>query len=85
MISQGESFMFHDRIDADHGQTTFPRIEFNVDALLEYERQRSSVTYGEKEPLTPAQRRRKSQNRAAYVAGRLMLQRIFLLICRGVP
>jgi hypothetical protein len=68
-ISPGESFMFRDRIDADHGQPTLPRVEFNIDALLEYERQRSSVTYRENDPLTPAQRRRKAQNRAAYVAG----------------
>ncbi|KAG9801851.1 hypothetical protein KCU68_g22795, partial [Aureobasidium melanogenum] len=42
----------------------------NVDELLEYQRRRSSATSEEKEPLTPAQRRRKAQNRAAQRAFR---------------
>lgn len=53
--------------DADYGQSLSPTVEFNVDELLEYQRRRSSASTEEKEPLTPAQRRRKAQNRAAYV------------------
>ena len=53
--------------DGDYGQSLSPTVEFNVDELLEYQRRRSSASTEEKEPLTPAQRRRKAQNRAAYV------------------
>jgi hypothetical protein len=54
-------------IEVDYGQAGSLPVEFNVEELLEYQRRRSSATSEEKEPLTPAQRRRKAQNRAAYV------------------
>jgi len=68
IVSPGQPFMYRHGAEADYGHPTSPAVEFNVDELLEYQRRRSSATSEEKEPLTPAQRRRKAQNRAAYVS-----------------
>lgn len=63
----GQPVMYRNGVEVDYGQPIPPAVELNVDELLEYQRRRSSATSEEKEPLTPAQRRRKAQNRAAYV------------------
>lgn len=63
----GHPTMYRNGVEVDYGHPIAPAVEFNVDELLEYQRRRSSATSEEKEPLTPAQRRRKAQNRAAYV------------------
>jgi hypothetical protein len=68
IVPPGQPLMYRNGVEADYGQSTSPAVEFNVDELLEYQRRRSSATSEEKEPLTPAQRRRKAQNRAAYVS-----------------
>ncbi|KAI4718441.1 hypothetical protein E4T48_05294 [Aureobasidium sp. EXF-10727] len=68
-VPPGQPLIYRNGIEAEYGQPTSP-IEFNVDELLEYQRRRSSATSEEKEPLTPAQRRRKAQNRAAQRAFR---------------
>ncbi|KAI4742274.1 hypothetical protein E4T50_07335 [Aureobasidium sp. EXF-12298] len=70
VVSPGQSLMYRNGVEVDYGQPTSPAVEFNVDELLEYQRRRSSATSEEKEPLTPAQRRRKAQNRAAQRAFR---------------
>lgn len=67
VIPPGQPLIYRNGVEVDYGQPTSPAVEFNVDELLEYQRRRSSATSEEKEPLTPAQRRRKAQNRAAYV------------------
>jgi hypothetical protein len=56
-------------IEMGHGQPESPTIELNIEGLLEYQEQRRCATGEEKESLTPAQRRRKAQNRTAYVSG----------------
>lgn len=66
-IPPGHPAMYRNGVEVDYGQSVPPTVEFNVDELLEYQRRRSSATSEEKESLTPAQRRRKAQNRAAYV------------------
>ncbi|KAG2160347.1 hypothetical protein JADG_000086 [Aureobasidium aubasidani] len=66
----GQPLTYRSGVEGDYGQPTSPTVEFNVDELLEYQRRRSSATSEEKEPLTPAQRRRKAQNRAAQRAFR---------------
>ncbi|KAG9682233.1 hypothetical protein KCU95_g6051, partial [Aureobasidium melanogenum] len=69
-IPPGHPAMYRDGVEVDYGQSVPPTVEFNVDELLEYQRRRSSATSEEKESLTPAQRRRKAQNRAAQRAFR---------------
>ncbi|KAK6008336.1 hypothetical protein QM012_000239 [Aureobasidium pullulans] len=69
-LPPGHPAMYRNGIEVDYGQPVPPTVEFNVDELLEYQRRRSSATSEEKEPLTPAQRRRKAQNRAAQRAFR---------------
>ncbi|KAI5276645.1 hypothetical protein E4T47_00322 [Aureobasidium subglaciale] len=69
-VPPGQHLLYRDGVEIDYGQPTTPMVEFNVDELLEYQRRRSSATSEEKEPLTPAQRRRKAQNRAAQRAFR---------------
>jgi hypothetical protein len=66
-VRPGQPLLYQNDVEIYCGQPTSPTVEFNVDELLEYQRRRSSATCEEKEPLTPAQRRRKAQNRAAYV------------------
>ncbi|THY98390.1 hypothetical protein D6C80_00996, partial [Aureobasidium pullulans] len=79
----GQPLIYRSGVEGDYGQPTSPTVEFNVDELLEYQRRRSSATSEEKEPLTPAQRRRKAQNRAAYVSRSPSLWRDFPLTRRG--
>ncbi|KAI4842073.1 hypothetical protein E4T45_09214, partial [Aureobasidium sp. EXF-8846] len=69
-VPPGQPLLYRNGAEVDYGQPTSPTVEFNVDELLEYQRRRSSATSEEKEPLTPAQRRRKAQNRAAQRAFR---------------
>ncbi|KAI4803477.1 hypothetical protein E4T45_11090 [Aureobasidium sp. EXF-8846] len=69
-VQTGQPLMNRNDVEIDYRQPTSPTVEFNVDELLEYQRRRSSATSEEKEPLTPAQRRRKAQNRAAQRAFR---------------
>jgi hypothetical protein len=57
--------MHRNDVEIDYGQAASTTAEFNVDELLVHQRRRSSATSEEKEPLTPAQRRRKAQNRTA--------------------
>ena len=64
----GQIAVYANGSEAEHGQCLSPTVEVNVEELLEYQRRRSSASGEEKEPLTPAQRRRKAQNRAAYVS-----------------
>jgi hypothetical protein len=66
-VRPGQPLMHRNDVEIDYGQPTSPTADFNVDELLVHQRRRSSATSKEKEPLTPAQRRRKAQNRAAYV------------------
>jgi len=70
IVPPGHHLMYRNGVEVDSRQSTSLAVEFNVDELLEYQRRRSSATSEEKEPLTPAQRRRKAQNRAAYVSRR---------------
>jgi hypothetical protein len=63
----GQSQMYRNDVEIDYVQSAPPTVGFNVDELLEYQIQQSIATSDEKEPWTPAQRRRKAQNRAAYV------------------
>lgn len=63
-----QPLMYRNAVEIDYGQSTSPTVEFNVDEILGYQRQHSSATSEVREPLTPAQRRRKTQNRAAYVS-----------------
>ncbi|THY48609.1 hypothetical protein D6C99_05408, partial [Aureobasidium pullulans] len=79
----GQPLIYRSGVEGDYGQPTSPTVEFNVDELLEYQRRRSSATSEEKEPLTPAQRRRKAQNRAAYVSRSPSFWRDFPLTRRG--
>lgn len=65
IIPPSQPLMYRNGVEVDYGPPTSPAVEFNVDELLEYQRRRSSATSEEKESLTPAQRRRKAQNRAA--------------------
>lgn len=67
-IPPGQPGVYSNGAEVDYVQPSSPLVELNVDELLEYQRRRSSATSEEKEPLTPAQRRRKAQNRAAYVS-----------------
>lgn len=67
-VPPGHPAIYRNGVEVDYRQHMPPTVEFNVDELLEYQRRRSSATSEEKEPLTPAQRRRKAQNRAAYVS-----------------
>lgn len=67
-VPPGQPLMYWKGVGVDDGQPTSPTVELNVDELLEYRRRRSHATSEVKEPLTPAQRRRKTQNRAAYVS-----------------
>jgi hypothetical protein len=60
--------MYLSGVEVGCGQPKSPAIELNIDGLLEYQEQRRSATGKEKESLTPAQRRRKAQNRTAYVS-----------------
>jgi hypothetical protein len=62
--------MYSNDIEVDCGQPKPLAIELNVDGLLVYQELRRCATgeEKEKEPLTPAQRRRKAQNRTAYVS-----------------
>ncbi|KAG9875125.1 hypothetical protein KCU94_g22897, partial [Aureobasidium melanogenum] len=69
-VPPGHPAIYRNGVEVDYGQHMPPTVEFNVDELLEYQRRRSSATSEEKEPLTPAQRRRKAQNRAAQRAFR---------------
>jgi hypothetical protein len=66
-VRPGQSQMYRNDVEIDYVQSAPPTVEFNVDELLEYRIRQSIATSDEKEPLTPAQRRRKAQNRAAYV------------------
>jgi hypothetical protein len=63
--------MYLSGIEVGCGQPKSPAIELNIDGLLEYQELRRCATgeEKEKESLTPAQRRRKAQNRTAYVSG----------------
>jgi hypothetical protein len=61
--------MYTNGIEVGCGQTGSPRADFNSNGLDEYQEWRQSATSEKKELLTPAQRRRKAQNRAAYVFG----------------
>jgi hypothetical protein len=61
--------MYSNDIEVGCGQPKSPTTELNIDGLLEYQEQRRCATGEEKESLTPAQRRRKAQNRTAYVSG----------------
>ncbi|KAI5249243.1 hypothetical protein E4T43_00713 [Aureobasidium subglaciale] len=79
-VPPGQHLLYRDGVEIDYGQPTTPMVEFNVDELLEYQRRRSSATSEEKEPLTPAQRRRKAQNRAASPT---LLEMVRLLTRRG--
>jgi len=72
-VPPNQPLLYRNGAEIEYGQSTSPTVEFNVDELLEYQRRRSSATSEEKEPLTPAQRRRKAQNRAAYVFRRSSL------------
>ncbi|KAG9632936.1 hypothetical protein KCV03_g10349, partial [Aureobasidium melanogenum] len=65
-----QPLMYRNAVEIDYGQSTSPTVEFNVDEILGYQRQHSSATSEVREPLTPAQRRRKTQNRAAQRAFR---------------
>ncbi|KAH0359406.1 hypothetical protein KCU65_g9986, partial [Aureobasidium melanogenum] len=69
-VPPGQPLMYWKGVGVDDGQPTSPTVELNVDELLEYRRRRSHATSEVKEPLTPAQRRRKTQNRAAHRAFR---------------
>jgi len=53
--------------DTAHGQPTSLRIKRNIDDLHEHQERHQCMTTEENERLTPAQRRRKAQNRNAYV------------------
>ncbi|KAI5208472.1 hypothetical protein E4T39_01236 [Aureobasidium subglaciale] len=75
-----QHLLYRDGVEVDYGQPTSPMVEFNVDELLEYQRRRSSATSEEKELLTPAQRRRKAQNRAALPT---LLEMVRMLTRRG--
>jgi hypothetical protein len=77
-VPPGQPLLYRNGVELDYSQPTSPTVEFNVDELLEYQRRRSSATSEEKEPLTPAQRRRKAQNRAAYVSRLSNLLRNFI-------
>lgn len=68
-IPPGRSSMCLNGIEIGCGQPQIPTVELNMDGLLEYQERRQCVTSKKKEPLTPAQRRRKAQNRIAYVSG----------------
>ena len=83
IVPPGQHLMYRNGVEVDYGQSTSPVVEFNVDELLEYQRRRSSATSEEKEPLTPAQRRRKAQNRAAYVSSVRITWSIPALTHRG--
>jgi hypothetical protein len=63
--------MYSNDIEVGCAQPKSPIIELNIDGPLEYQEQRRCATgeEKEKESLTPAQRRRKAQNRTAYVSG----------------
>ena len=52
----------------DQRQDPSPTVEVDLGELLEFQKRRSSASTEETEVLTPAQRRRKAQNRAAYVS-----------------
>ncbi|KAI4831314.1 hypothetical protein E4T45_10223 [Aureobasidium sp. EXF-8846] len=69
-MQPGQPLMYRNDVEIDYGQPTTPTVGLNVDELLEYQRRRTCITSEEKEPLTPAQRRRKAQNRAAQQAFR---------------
>jgi hypothetical protein len=64
----GQSCMYLNGIEVCCGQPEFSTIELSIDGLLEYQEQRQRATGEQKEPSTPAQRRRKAQNRTAYVS-----------------
>jgi hypothetical protein len=64
-VRSGQPLMHRNDVEIDYGQAASTTAEFNVDELLVHQRRRSSATSEEKEPLTPAQRRRKAQNRTA--------------------
>jgi hypothetical protein len=66
-VRPGKSQMYRKDVEIGYVQSAPPIVGFNVDELLEYQRRQSIAISDEKEPLTPAQRRRKAQNRAAYV------------------
>ena len=59
-VRPGQSQMYRNDVEIDYVQSAPPTVGFNVDELLEYQIQQSIATSDEKEPLTPAQRRRKA-------------------------
>jgi hypothetical protein len=65
----GSPSTYTNGIEVGCGQTGSPRADFNSDSLDEYQEWRQRATSEKKELLTLAQRRRKAQNRAAYVSG----------------
>jgi hypothetical protein len=64
----GQFSMHFNGTDMDHGQRGLATVELNMDGLLEHQEQRQRAADEGKDPLTPAQRRRKVQNRTAYVS-----------------
>jgi hypothetical protein len=79
----GRPFMYSNDIEVGCAQPKSLAIELNIDGLLEYQEQRRCATSEEKESLTPAQRRRKAQNRTAYVSGSPIYQMTPVLIHYG--
>lgn len=61
--------MYCGGVEENLGHPTAPTMKVNADEPVEYYGRSSIVLLDNKEHLTTAQRRRKAQNRAAYVSG----------------